>query len=895
MFFPRFGALREMQPPLSPPLSQHSASPSRPPSRSEKVDVKALLVGAFSHGGPTARAGADEARKSMVYAFRVRKPRKKTESLEKEVLYKKRIITVDLGDGVVRYGSSPTQGRIFPGPDRLLRVSIALDFDTVLDFVFPNLAWKGKTQLRLFFRSVRERDIFFDLYTALPVGGTADEVADGRGTVDVALRGSMELPAAKTTPDIVPGQAKASGDSGALPIMTQSPMLVRRQRSMSYRRENVPPATASDKFSVYCATWNMGNEAAPSDLTQWLKPGFDVYAVAAQETTLSKKQQETELKMQKQSEAVSRGEVLLKEMTSIEMANSAAAVAATASAAAGSGGTGNGNSIAGASTTVAGVEAIGARDAKILKKKASEAIRAATVQELQEKDDEKTRAKREYERLHKEAHALYKEAKKDKSKTEQAAVRKQEAEAARAYYNTLKEALYSRKKELHHMARHVKVDYAATVIDLGEKPTKKDTHFVNRIRAHIAGLEGEYVEVAYSVLWSMRLVVFVRRSLAAQVSCVEADQVTCGGPGGKYGNKGCCAVNMFVGNTNLLFVGAHLAAHLDKNALRNQNFHTIMSKLSLGMRDWPVSCKFDHVFFFGDLNYRLELGEEAVASYLRSGTVTPLFEADQLTNARRDELAFAGFDEDIPTFFPTFKLVKNALLSGGQAALPAEHEGKEFGTLAVQSPDGTQLSYYLERVPSYCDRILVKSAKHAKHRLRRTEYDAVYSFSSSDHLPVYSAFVCGVDWRRPLLDLATLERSEPVPPCFILLTGLALRLRGEDAGHDFSLSCFGPTFLNASLFECGVPSRSWDAPASRAHFLGALGLTCRTGNVEHVRLQRVYVRAASTTARVFGILRMEAAFSAARGAGGVPFEVELFSKSSPASVGILSGVMCGFP
>ncbi len=34
-----------------------------------------------------------------------------------------------------------------------------------------------------------------------------------------------------------------------------------------------------------------GNEAAPADLSPWIKPGFDLYAIAAQETTLSQKQQ----------------------------------------------------------------------------------------------------------------------------------------------------------------------------------------------------------------------------------------------------------------------------------------------------------------------------------------------------------------------------------------------------------------------------------------------------------------------------------------------------------------------------------------------------------------------------------------------------------------------------
>jgi hypothetical protein len=60
----------------------------------------------------------------------------------------------------------------------------------------------------------------------------------------------------------------------------------------------------------------------------------------------------------------------------------------------------------------------------------------------------------------------------------------------------------------------------------------------------MGSLGEEYVELGYSVLWAMRLVVFARKSLASQISCVDSDQVPCGGPGGKYGNKGGCAISL---------------------------------------------------------------------------------------------------------------------------------------------------------------------------------------------------------------------------------------------------------------------------------------------------------------------------------------------------------------
>ena len=894
-------------PPTSPPLSVPGRSAPR--GGGERVDVKALLGGSVQAQGRTGAAALEEARMTKIFSFRVKKPQKKTESLEKEVLYKKRVIQVDLNECMVRYGSSDSSGRVFPGPDRILRVSISLDHEAVVDFFFTNLSWKNKSHLRLFFRSQRERDVFFDLYTALP-GGSGGGGGGGPGEEVSMNRASGELP-------------KLSSEAPAASLPAGSPSVQRKTRRRSFKRDNFLAHLGADKFSVFVATWNMGNEAAPTDLGAWIKPGYDVYAIAAQETTLSQKQQEAELKLQKQHEAVTRGEVLLKEISGSEQA---VALAAAVSAATGG-------------LAAATADAIGAREAKQLRKKAKEAIRAASELEMQEKNEDVNRARREYERLHKEALALAKEAKRDKSRAEIAAARKADAENARAAYKSLKYASSTRKKELQvcpsivrcstlsslfflqNFARHVKVDQAASVIELGEKPTKKDTHFVSRIRAHMAtAAMGESSEVAYVILGGMRLIVFVRRALVAQVSCVDTDQVTCGGPGGKYSNKGCCAVSLFLGNTSLCFVGAHLAAHMDKVALRNQNFHMIMSKLSLGMREWPALCKYDHLFFFGDLNYRVELAEETVVSHLRAGSLGPLLDYDQLTTARKEELAFGGFDEDAPTFFPTFKMVKNSGSSGGgggsssstptiedqQQQQPSQQppqqqqqqQPKEFGTATVAAPDGTMLSYYLERVPAFCDRVLVRSGKHARHRIRRLLYEAVYSFSSSDHLPVHAAFQCGADWRRPVCDLATLERNEPLAPCFMLLSGLGVRLRGgggEGVGEDLVFSCFGPTFLSAGTYECAVASRPWDAPSARAPLLGALALTCRSANVEFIRAQKVYVRVASAAVRGFGILRAEVAFGMVRGAVGVPFEVELYSKHGSSSMGVLCGVVSGYP
>lgn len=100
-------------------------------------------------------------------------------------------------------------------------------------------------------------------------------------------------------------------------------------------------------------------------------------------------------------------------------------------------------------------------------------------------------------------------------------------------------------------------------------------------------------------------------------------------------------------------------------------------------------------------------------SCLRAKQLGELLEADQLTAARKLDQAFAGFDEDAPSFFPTFKLAKSAATgadAGADEHVKAE-PSKEFEIATVHTPDGIALNYVLQRIPAFCDRILVKSAK----------------------------------------------------------------------------------------------------------------------------------------------------------------------------------------
>lgn len=83
--------------------------------------------------------------------------------------------------------------------------------------------------------------------------------------------------------------------------------------------------------------------------------------------------------------------------------------------------------------------------------------------------------------------------------------------------------------------------------------------------------------------------------------------------------------------------------------------------MALAGTDVDFTDAFDCVFWFGDLNYRVAMpfdsAMQLIADYRSSKLSTwgPLHEHDQLRAVRASGAAFAGFEEAMPQFAPTFK------------------------------------------------------------------------------------------------------------------------------------------------------------------------------------------------------------------------------------------------
>ena len=109
----------------------------------------------------------------------------------------------------------------------------------------------------------------------------------------------------------------------------------------------------------------------------------------------------------------------------------------------------------------------------------------------------------------------------------------------------------------------------------------------------------------------MRLSVWAKKELLPQITEIETAKEACG-IGGIVGNKGGLIAKMSVGGTSLCFISSHLAAHEgEKKAMkRNADVMEILAGARVGRQPWlDCSLQFDHCFWMGDLNYRVDLAQ----------------------------------------------------------------------------------------------------------------------------------------------------------------------------------------------------------------------------------------------------------------------------------------------
>ncbi|GAA5989138.1 hypothetical protein JCM10908_001178 [Rhodotorula pacifica] len=241
-----------------------------------------------------------------------------------------------------------------------------------------------------------------------------------------------------------------------------------------------------------------------------------------------------------------------------------------------------------------------------------------------------------------------------------------------------------------------------------------------------------YSLVARRAIGGIALLLYARdETIAARIKDVQVNTVGCG-VFGLLGNKGAVGIRITLQEeesaSSWTFVSAHLAAHQDQNDARSQDWQKIVRRLVFEPRGDSANAAqiYDsgHLFFFGDLNYRISL--------------TSPQRLDR-TNLLHDlsELASATDDTPIPP-----KLLAQDQLRQEQARNKTLHhlrEGEITFPPTYKYQPGSRDEFSKKRVPGWCDRVLYASG--AEGGVKVLSYRSVMDFTRSDHKPVAAQFL----------------------------------------------------------------------------------------------------------------------------------------------------------
>lgn len=190
------------------------------------------------------------------------------------------------------------------------------------------------------------------------------------------------------------------------------------------------------------------------------------------------------------------------------------------------------------------------------------------------------------------------------------------------------------------------------------------------IPGHMRELDGTpHALGAYELLVKERcamiyMAVYCWRGCRDRVRGFDKSHVKSGLLAGRVGNKGAVGVSVKLGQTRLLFVNSHLAAHEGKIQTRLDNVAKIKKELRLDTfldesdptnKAEDVTEMFDHSFWCGDLNFRVDITRQHADWLIMNKRYDQALEFDQLRKVMKEGREFLHFNEHEILFPPTYK------------------------------------------------------------------------------------------------------------------------------------------------------------------------------------------------------------------------------------------------
>jgi len=232
----------------------------------------------------------------------------------------------------------------------------------------------------------------------------------------------------------------------------------------------------------------------------------------------------------------------------------------------------------------------------------------------------------------------------------------------------------------------------------------------------------KYVRIVSKQMVGIYVSVWVRRRLRRYINNLKVSPVGVGLMG-YMGNKGSVSVSMSLFQTRLCFVCSHLTSGQKDGdeQRRNSDVHEILRRTHFSYVvdvDQPQTIpSHDQIFWFGDLNYRLNMLDAEVRNLVDKKQWDKLLNSDQLSKELQSGCVFEGWKEGPITFPPTYKYEFNSDRYVGEN--PKEGEKR--------------------RSPAWCDRILWMGKGIKQLSYRSAE------IGLSDHRPVSSVFEVEVE------------------------------------------------------------------------------------------------------------------------------------------------------
>ncbi|KAD5316872.1 hypothetical protein E3N88_16818 [Mikania micrantha] len=170
----------------------------------------------------------------------------------------------------------------------------------------------------------------------------------------------------------------------------------------------------------------------------------------------------------------------------------------------------------------------------------------------------------------------------------------------------------------------------------------------------------KYVRIVSKQMVGIYISLWVRKRLRRHINNLKVSPVGVGLMG-YMGNKGSVSISMSLYQTKLCFICSHLTSghKLGDDERRNSNVSEILKRTrfsSILDADQPqtIPCH-DQIFWFGDLNYRINKQDEEVRKLVAMKQWHQLLYSDQLCKELRRGHVFNGWNEGVINFPPTYK------------------------------------------------------------------------------------------------------------------------------------------------------------------------------------------------------------------------------------------------